>query len=266
MRRSQSASARPRVWVSRTQPFADQSAERLAALGYACLVLPLMRVVYARSTPDLTGIGTLVFTSRNGVAAFARRRAERGLSVFAVGDATAAAARRAGFERVASAAGDVVALHRLVRTQARKELGAILRVGAAEPAGTLVADLTADGFDVADWPAYRTVFAGERQILDAVRALNSDLAAVLLYSPKAARALARLLIKYKLSLGRVVCISRATAEAVAAPADYALRIAMRPNEASLFAALRSSEPERSGAPSLIRGTTSAPTPRPSPTG
>jgi uroporphyrinogen-III synthase len=138
---------------------------------------------------DLTGIGTLIFTSRNGVAAFARRRAERGLSVFAVGDATAAAARRAGFERVASAAGDVVALRRLVRTQARRELGAILRVGAAEPAGTLDADLMVDGFDVADWPAYRTVFAGERQILDAVRALNGDLAAVLLYSPKAARAL-----------------------------------------------------------------------------
>jgi uroporphyrinogen-III synthase len=265
VRRFQSACAHPQVWVSRTEPFAHQSAERLAALGYACLV-PLMHVAYARSTPDLTGVGTLVFTSRNGVAAFARRRPERRFSVFAVGDATAAAARRAGFARVASAAGDVVALRRLVRAQARRDLGAVLRVGAAEPAGTLVADLVADGFEVADWPAYRTDFAPERQIFDAIGALKGDLAAVLLYSPKAARALGRLLAKRSLSLGRLVCISPATAEAVAAHADYPVRIAKRPNEASLFAALRAGEPGRRDARGLISGTTSTPTPTPSPTG
>lgn len=250
MGRSQSASARPQVWVSRTEPFAHQSAARLVALGYACRVLPLMHVNYARSTPDLTGVGTLVFTSRHGVAAFARRCAERRLSVFAVGDATADAARRAGFERVASAAGDVVALRRLMRAQARRELGAVLRVGAAEPAGALVADLVADGFEVVDWPAYRTVVADERQILDAIGALNGGLAAVLLYSPKAGRALGRLLAKHNLPLGRLVCISPAAAVAVAAPADYAVRIALRPNETALFAALRASDPARPGVRSL----------------
>lgn len=251
MQRSRSSSARPLVWVSRTQPFADQSAERLAALGYACLVLPLMQVVYAQSTPDLTGVGTLVFTSRNGVAAFARRRPEREFSVFAVGDATAAAARRAAFARVVSAAGDVAALRRLVRAQARRELGVVLRVGAAEPAGTLVADLVADGFDVADWVAYHSVLTDERQILDGLLALKSNLAAVLLYSPKAAQGLGRLLAESKVSLGPIVCISLAAAKALAAPAHYPLRIAKRPNEASLFDALHAIELDRRGALSPI---------------
>lgn len=236
------ASGRPVVWVSRTLPAAYDSAAHLAALGYESLVSPLMQVVFDQSTPDLTGVGALLFTSRNGVAAFSRRFADRQFPVFAVGDATAEAARLAGFQQVASAAGDVAALHRLVRARASRDLGILLRVGAAEPAGALIADLAVDGFSVAEWSAYRTILVDQRRILDDLYALDRPLEAVLIYSPKAAGALSKLLEKRKLSLGQIICISTAASEALRPHTDYPLHIAKRPDEGSLFAALHSNRP------------------------
>ncbi len=227
----------PVVWVTRTLPVARDSATRLARLGYECLVSPLMRVSFSRTTPDLRGVGALVFTSRNGVAAFVRRRSERNYQVFAVGDATARAACDAGFQQVASAAGDVTALRELVRARGQRNAGAVLRVGAAEPAGTLIADLTADGFEVANWSAYRTIPVGEQQVLEQVGGRARGLDAVLVYSPKAARRLAVFLEKHRLQCGDIICISPAAAAPVQRRAAYRVHVAQRPDEASLFAAL-----------------------------
>jgi hypothetical protein len=78
---------------------------------------------------------------------------------------------------------------------------------------------------------------------------TSDLTGV--RTPKTAHGLGRLLARQKLSLGRIVCISLATAEALAASAHHLLHIAKRPNEASLFAALHAGELDRRGALSPI---------------
>ena len=56
---------------------------------------------------DLAGVQALLATSANGVRAFARRNEQRDVRVLAVGDATARAARAAGFTSVESAGGDV---------------------------------------------------------------------------------------------------------------------------------------------------------------
>eukprot|EP01035_Chromulina_nebulosa_P059319 gene59319-81202_t len=72
---------------------------------------PLLEVqVLPDVTVDLLGVAALAFTSANGVRAFADKSGERGLRVFAVGAATAQAARKAGFKSVLSADGDVAAL------------------------------------------------------------------------------------------------------------------------------------------------------------
>jgi len=82
----------------------------------------------------LTGIAALAFTSRNGVAAFAALSDDRSLPVFTVGDATAEAARTAGFAAVRSAAG---ALEDLARLLAEAAPGLVLAPGALEPSGDL---------------------------------------------------------------------------------------------------------------------------------
>src|SRR5262245_41571800 len=94
------------IWITRAQPGADATAGRVRALGREPLVAPLLEVSPAGGGPiDLAGVGALAFTSANGVRAFAAREAGRGLAVFSVGAATAAAARAAGFAEVAASDG-----------------------------------------------------------------------------------------------------------------------------------------------------------------
>jgi uroporphyrinogen-III synthase len=233
---------RPRVWVSRTLPAAGESARHLTEFGYDAFAAPLLRVVFAPTTPDLAAVGALIFTSRNGVAAFAARTPERRFTVFTVGDATAAAARRAGFDEVVSAAGDVDALRALLLARGRREGGRLLRVGAREPAGDLVSDLSAAGFEVAEWACYHTVEVPGPQVIADLEAAGRPADAILVYSPKAARALAHLPDIARSRLRAAVCISAAAAAPLEVATPCALHIARHPDEASMFAALRAALP------------------------
>jgi len=96
-------SAIRRVWVTRAEPGAARTAVRLTALGFEPLVAPVLAIRPLSPAIDLTDIAALAFTSVNGVAAFAARTPERDRPVFTVGDATAQAARDAGFTDVRSA-------------------------------------------------------------------------------------------------------------------------------------------------------------------
>ena len=83
----------PLIWVTRAQPGAGATADRLRSMSFEPLVAPLLEVRPLAGGPiDLTGVTALAFTSANGVAAFAVRSEERSMPVFAVGGATAEAA------------------------------------------------------------------------------------------------------------------------------------------------------------------------------
>ena len=125
------ARRRQKIWITRAQPAADATAERVRALGHEALVAPLLAVRPLSGVEvDLSGIAALAFTSANGVRAFADLSGERSLRVFAVGAATAQAARAAGFKLVLSADGDVEALAEGLG-QRRSELrGAVLGIPA----------------------------------------------------------------------------------------------------------------------------------------
>ena len=129
-----------RIWVTRAQPQAAATAARLSTLGHEPVVAP---VIEPRLVPfgleDLAEAEVLAVTSQAGVAALARFAPQlKALPVFAVGDATAAAASQAGFERVYSASGRVGDLVAMIA--ARPGLGTIVHVSAREPAGDLVGD------------------------------------------------------------------------------------------------------------------------------
>jgi uroporphyrinogen-III synthase len=199
--------ARQRIWITRAQPAAEVTAERVRALGHEALVAPLLAV---RPIPDvevdLSGVAALAFTSANGVRAFAERSGERALRVFAVGAATATAARQAGFPTVLSADGDVEALAEGVAARRGELMGAVLHPGAAEPAGDLVGVLEKHGVEARRLVLYETapitLSAGE---LD--RATGAD--AVLLHSPKAAKVLAGVLKAHPAPQLRALGLSKA---------------------------------------------------------
>ncbi|AYG94680.1 uroporphyrinogen-III synthase [Brevundimonas naejangsanensis] len=219
-----------RVWVTRAEPGAARTADRLAALGFTPIVAPLLTLaplpgaLDAAPTPE--SVAVLALTSPNGVEAFAPLIPRfRDHPVFAVGDATAQAARAAGFADVRSAAGDIHALARLIAAEAPP--GPLLAPGAREPAGDLPALLP--GRPVQRLPTY----AAFETHAPAPGAFD----AVMLHSPRAARALAADLPR-PASSGRVaICISEAAA-APLRPFDFAeIRIAAAPDEPAMLSAL-----------------------------
>src|SRR4029077_13771862 len=97
-----------RALVTRPRTEAMALAEALAVRGIEAIIEPLLDIHYRDApAPDLTGVQAVLCTSANGVRALARLSRERGLTLLAVGEATAARARQEGFFRVESAGGNV---------------------------------------------------------------------------------------------------------------------------------------------------------------
>ena len=219
-----------RVWITRAEPGAARTADRLAALGFTPIIAPLLTLAplpaALDAAPEPAAVAVLALTSPNGVEAFAPLIPRfRDHPVFAVGDATAEAARSAGFTDVRSASGDIHALARLIAAEAPP--GPLLAPGAREPAGDLPALLP-------DRPVQRLpVYAAFETHAPAPETFD----AVMLHSPRAARALAADLPRSAAS-GRVaICISEAAA-APLRPFDFTeIRIAAAPDEPAMLSAL-----------------------------
>lgn len=192
-------------------------------MGFEPVVAPLLAInPVVQAAPDLSGIAALVFTSPNGVDAFAALTRDRSLPAFTVGDATAERATAAGFAPVRSAAGAVGDLARLLAAEAR---GPVLAAGALEPAGDLPGLLRGQ-VEVRRLPVYRAVETGA--------ATPAAVDAVLVHSPRAGRALAG---HGPFTGQTVIAISEAAAAPLAGLSGMAIRIAVHPDEAAMFEAL-----------------------------
>lgn len=210
--------------MTRARPGADRTAARLAALGHEAIVAPLLEIRrLPQAPPDLDGVSALVFTSMNGVEAFAALTPTRRLPVFTVGDATAAAARAHGFDDVVSAHGAIGDLARLLAS--RRHDGVVLAPGAREPAGDLPA--LVPGARLRRLPVYA---AHETQAV----VPPPPLAAVLAHSPRAARALAGVWRRVK-GAPVIIAISDAAAEPLRSLGP--VRVAAAPTEAAMLNSL-----------------------------
>ena len=186
-----------RVLVTRPQPAAAALAGRLAALGHEVLVAPLLSIVPEihageRLAQALVDAQAVLFTSVNGVEAFAAATGRRDPRVFAVGDATARAARAAGFAEVETAGGDVASLVALVRARATPGAGALIHARGSDVAGDLAGDLAAAGLTLSRIALYRAIPVEmlEATVIAAFRQGRID--AALFFSPRTAAAFVRL--------------------------------------------------------------------------
>jgi uroporphyrinogen-III synthase len=235
-RRTRKAKPRPRprtLWITRAQPGADATAVRVRELGIEPIVAPLLAVRAVEGADlDLAGVSALAFTSANAVAAFSASSPERGLRVFAVGDATAAAARAQRFKSVLSAQGDVAALASALTARRRELAGVILYPAAAEPSQDLAGALEAVGLKVRQTAVYETVPVEPPETL--VQRLP-QIEGVLLHSAKAAQALA-LFLKGRPAPELVAyCLSREIARALGRAGLAQTLSAAQPNETALLA-------------------------------
>lgn len=204
---------RKKIWITRAQPGADATAERVRGMGHEALVAPLLAVRSIEDVDiDLAGVAAIAFTSANGVRAFAERSGDRALKVFAVGGATAQAARQAGFRSVLSTDGDVEALAHGIAARKGELKGAVLHAGAAELAGDLTGALERHGVEGRRLVLYETVplVRTETELKPLLRAH-----AVLLHSPRAARALAQILRAHPAPAMRALGLSQAVLKPLA---------------------------------------------------
>jgi len=218
-----------RVWITRARPGAERTAERLHRLGLTPLIEPLLVVeALSPALPDLDRYQGLVFTSPNGVEAFAALTPRRDLAVFAVGDATAQAAESAGFGAVRSAAGDLTDLARLIAAGSNE--GPLLAALAETPAGDLAEAVRKAGgtTEIDILTVYRTVAA------DFVPPPDFD--AILVHSPRAGRLLATL-DPTILAQSAIACISAAAAAPLSALGLHPT-VSEAPNEPALIAGLQ----------------------------
>jgi len=172
------------VLVTRPQPGADETAARLTGMGYRPVLAPMLTVVPNPVTTTITPQAVLV-TSGNALPALPAPLA--GVPLLAVGDATAARARNAGFTSVHSAGRDAAALAALA-ARLCQPAGAPLLLAAGQGQGQpLAAELRRLGFRVVRRVAYaaRPVSA----LPDAARATLAagSLRAALFFSPLTAR-------------------------------------------------------------------------------
>ncbi len=235
-----------RILITRGRDDAAPLAAELEARGHAALIEPMLEILPAAGSKqkligDLTSVQALLFTSANGVRAFARLTPARGYRGFAVGDATAAAAREAGFARVESAAGDVEALAQLVVQRLRPEDGVLLHAAASQLAGDLQGRLEAAGFALRRAVLYEAQAASSiseeiRGELDAGR-----IDAVLFFSPRTAKTFVTLVreggLAQALARCAALCLSEAVAEEVRSCAWAGVHLAPEPNQDSLLQVL-----------------------------
>jgi uroporphyrinogen-III synthase len=228
-----------RVLVTRPLEDAAETARQLAARGHQALVAPLLQTVFFEGPPlTLDGVQAVLATSANGIRALARRTALRDLPVFAVGPQTAQMAEATGFVTVRNANGDAKALAQAAAGWARPDQGPLLHVSGEESAGTLVEALRGDGFTVLRERLYAV--APLALAPDAVAALKQGAVdAALFFSPRSAGRFRDCVLKETLPTETLiaVCISAATAAALAPLNFAAVRVAETPNQDALLACL-----------------------------
>ena len=225
-----------------TRPLADagRTAEALAARGVGALAEPMLRIEFLPAPVlNLEGVQALLFTSANGVRAFAAASPERGLPALAAGDTTAREARAAGFRLVESAAGDARALARLAAARCKASAGALLHACGETVAGNLAGSLAEGGFAVRREVLYRAraVEAFTPGLAGALAAGRLRLA--LFFSPRTAAVFARLALRSGVGAAcrsvHACVLSEAVGRALESVAWREVRVAGRPDHEAMMA-------------------------------
>jgi uroporphyrinogen-III synthase len=212
----------------------------LARRGDTALIEPLLTIEpVAGAAPELEGVQAIVLTSANAVPALGE--ATRLLPVFAVGNATARAARRAGCQAVVAAAGDGEDLARLIARRCRPDTGALLHLSGDNVRAGLADALAGAGFTLRRQAVYRAVAASALAPATIAVLGRREVDAVLLFSPRTARIFVALIGRHGLQASLVataaICLSAAVAEPCRELIWGAIHTAPRPELPALLEAL-----------------------------
>jgi uroporphyrinogen-III synthase len=229
------------VLITRPEPAGSATAARVAALGYRPCLAPLLEISMLRARlPAASGLQAVLVTSSNALPALPD--SHRHLPLFAVGAATAARARDAGFAQVSSTDGDASALAEFVARSCDRGAGALLLASGRGQGKGLAADLRARGFRIMRRVVY--LAAPTKHLPEAARDAfaTGGLTAALFFSAETARHCVRLLRAARLQEAvqpvDALAIGQAAAVALQVLPWRRIRVAARPNQDALLALLQ----------------------------
>ena len=229
------------VLVTRPRAQAEATAQALRALGHDPIIDSMLEIE-PLPLPDLAaeGVAAVVLTSAN--AAPALPAALKALPVFAVGSATADAAREAGCRDVRAGSDDGRALARLVRGALPPPSGTVLHLAAEEVRDGLEAGLREAGLSYRRVMAYRAVPSPGLAPATSQALAAGRLGAALFFSPRTAAVFAAHVRAAGLGWGLrdavAACLSRAVAdEAQSLPWWREVRVAATRDQTALLGLL-----------------------------
>ena len=230
-----------RILVTRPQPSGAQTALALRESGHEPIVAPLFQMeILSRVDPDAGPWAAILLTSVNamwGIANLACHDGWRATPVFAVGDRTAKAARDQGYTEVMSASGNVNDLVNLVAARLTPP-ARLLYLAGQERSGDLAGALRAKNFIVDVVVVYR-IIAARTLPEPAIAALRDGVDGILHFSRSSAEAFVKAagnagLLEVALARPVHYCLSSQVAEPLRQAGAANIRIASRPDEASML--------------------------------
>ena len=224
------------VLITRAAPEAQETAKRVAALGFEPVLSPVLEIEAAPFVFDPAGVQALLFTSAAGVRAFGKAD----LPVMTVGEAIAEAARKAGFTKVQNADGAGEGLVALAKTLNPND-GALVHISGEDIASDLVGALQGAGYDARRLIAYRARFAAALSPEATELFTKSGGGAVLFHSARGAEAFEKLIrtagLAGALSTHTALCLSARVAESASTLDFKGIQVASAPREHALLALL-----------------------------
>ncbi|WP_310618638.1 uroporphyrinogen-III synthase [Flexibacterium corallicola] len=232
--------------VTRAEPQATQTAQRLQALGHSVTVAPMLEceVLLVPDEP-LHHAGAVVFTSSRAVEALTGQPLLDtliGLPAFTVGDKTAEAAKASGFSDVRSASGTLEELKTTIK-QAKLQ-GELMYLAGQERSGDLLGDLEPFGIKGQILEVYRMRAAASLPDEILLKLRSGVVDGVLLYSLRTAEVFMRCVEHENAteSLNSMIAFSLSSKCKSVLGAFHHVMVARTPTESALFdLTLRKSE-------------------------
>jgi uroporphyrinogen-III synthase len=247
-----------------TRPLEDAKplAELLAGRGVECTVEPLLEIApHPEAVINLDGVQALLFTSANGVRAFAAKSSRRDLKVLTVGDGSATVAREVGFNDVTAAGGDVEALAALVIAKLDPKAGPLFHGAASVLAGDLQGKLEAAGFSLRRVVLYEAKTATTLSHETRMNLALGGVDMVLLFSPRTARTFGELWHAAEApSLGKTtaLCLSAAVAREIADLGWQRIETAASPDQPAMLTLVEAEIERRTPAVEVLSPKAEAP--------
>ncbi len=224
------------VLITRPETGARETLAGLAAIGRSGLCAPMLTIA-PRAVRAPGAAQAVLVTSANAIPALPATL--RNTPLYAVGDATAARAREAGFTQVASAGRDAATLAVLVAGRCDPASGPLLLASGAGQGLTLATSLREAGFKVIRRVAYAATPESHLPPLVSEALQRDEIDIAMFFSPATARAFAACILRAEMSVAGVeaLAISAMTAHALAPLSWRRIRVASHPNQEELVALL-----------------------------